>query len=222
MLEVLFLPTLLYLIVTVCYLPESPHWLVSKDRMKKARAMLQMLRGRHWDISVEMALLVEGLSIGRDTAIEEYVVDLSEDNWTIASGTGQLAWQCRLAGGGASRHGSVVDHLRPQDHVVTLLNSLHDMKALANDASSSTLFPNLGSLISGPIDWDEETGCGDQVDEDDDDGIEAPLLGVRIRRHSSLMTDMDDEATTTRGIGGGWQLVWKWMEGIAAGCDRAW
>uniref|UniRef100_M8C399 Monosaccharide-sensing protein 3 n=1 Tax=Aegilops tauschii TaxID=37682 RepID=M8C399_AEGTA len=73
MLGVLAGPSLIYLALTVFYLPESPRWLVSKGRMKEARVVLEKLRGRE-DVSGEMALLVEGLGSAGETEIEEYVV----------------------------------------------------------------------------------------------------------------------------------------------------
>ncbi|KAF0934526.1 hypothetical protein E2562_025622 [Oryza meyeriana var. granulata] len=219
MLGVLLLPALLYLLVTVFYLPESPRWLVSKGRMKEARAVLQMLRG-HQDVSAEMALLVEGLTTGRDMSIEEYVVGPPEDGHGEAKVTlyGPERGMSGVAPGStfgssialASRQGSVLDHLK--DPVVALLDSLHDMKPPAAGMD----VPNLGSMIGvhdrPPIDWDDEGSGGDDDGGRSKDGdIDAPLLGVR--RHSSLT--VAGEATSTLGIGGGWQLAWKWTEGVA-------
>lgn len=50
MLGVLSVPSLLYFVLTVFFLPESPRWLVSKGRMKEAKQVLQRLRGRE-DVS---------------------------------------------------------------------------------------------------------------------------------------------------------------------------
>lgn len=50
MLGILSLPSLVYFALMVFYLPESPRWLVSKGKMKEAKAVLQKLRGRE-DVS---------------------------------------------------------------------------------------------------------------------------------------------------------------------------
>ena len=50
MLGVLSIPALLYFVLTVFFLPESPRWLVSKGKMLEAKRVLQRLRGRE-DVS---------------------------------------------------------------------------------------------------------------------------------------------------------------------------
>ncbi|AES97066.1 monosaccharide-sensing protein 2 [Medicago truncatula] len=74
MLSVISIPSVVYFLLTVFYLPESPRWLVSKGRIVEAEKVLKRLR-RVNDVSGELALLAEGLSPGgEDMSIEEYVV----------------------------------------------------------------------------------------------------------------------------------------------------
>ncbi|KAE8721849.1 hypothetical protein F3Y22_tig00015072pilonHSYRG00001 [Hibiscus syriacus] len=50
MLGVLSVPSLIYFVLTVFFMPESPRWLVGKGRMNEAKKVLQMIRGRE-DVS---------------------------------------------------------------------------------------------------------------------------------------------------------------------------
>uniref|UniRef100_A0A453TC91 Major facilitator superfamily (MFS) profile domain-containing protein n=1 Tax=Aegilops tauschii subsp. strangulata TaxID=200361 RepID=A0A453TC91_AEGTS len=167
MLGVLAGPSLIYLALTVFYLPESPRWLVSKGRMKEARVVLEKLRGRE-DVSGEMALLVEGLGSAGETEIEEYVVGPADgdqeqrDTVTLYGPEQGLSWVAQpVAGGrgsmlgsalglgGTGRQGSMFDSMR--DPVVALLGSVHERLPGDGGAGSmrgSTLFPNLGSMLS--------------------------------------------------------------------------
>ncbi|KAH7852166.1 hypothetical protein Vadar_021359 [Vaccinium darrowii] len=89
MLGVLSLPSLVYFVLTIFFLPESLRWLVSKGCMLEAKQVLQRLRGRE-DVSGEMALLVEGLGVGGETSIEEFVLcpanELTDDLEPTAEG----------------------------------------------------------------------------------------------------------------------------------------
>ncbi|KAG2539680.1 hypothetical protein PVAP13_9NG491900 [Panicum virgatum] len=192
MLGVLSIPSLIYLALTVFYLPESPRWLVSKGRMAEAKRVLQRLRGRE-DVSGEMALLVEGLGVGKDTRIEEYIIGpddeladegLAPDPEKIKLyGPEGLSWVARPVRGQSalgsaygliSQHGSMVSQGKPLvDPVVTLFGSVHEKMPEIMGSMRSTLFPNFGSMFS-------------------------------VAEQHSM------------GIGGGWQLAWKWTEREAA------
>ncbi|KAF8405584.1 hypothetical protein HHK36_010491 [Tetracentron sinense] len=261
MLGVLSIPSLIFFALTVFFLPESPRWLVSKGRMLEAKQILQRLRGRE-DVSGEMALLVEGLGVGGETSIEEYIIGPANDLTDDQEPTGEkdqirlygpeegLSWVARPVTGQStfglvSRHGSIVNQNMPlMDPLVTLFGSVHE-KLPAAGSMQSMLFPNFGSMFSvaghhGKNDqWDEESLQRDGEDYtsdvaggDSDDNLQSPLISrqttsmekdmavpsashgsiLSMRHHSSLMQGNAGESVSSMGIGGGWQLAWKWSE----------
>ncbi|KAK2446673.1 Monosaccharide-sensing protein 2 [Trifolium repens] len=255
MLGVLSIPSLFYFILTIFFLPESPRWLVSKGRMLEAKKVLQRLRGQD-DVSGEMALLVEGLGIGGDASIEEYIIgpddDIADDHeettdrdkirlYGSQAGLSRLAkpvtGQSSLGLGLVSRHGSLA-----MDPLVTLFGSVHEKLHPETGSMRSALFPTFGSMFSTADPhiknehWDEESlqregedYISDGAAGDSDDNLHSPLISRQttslekdlppppshgsllnnIRRHSSLMQESGDPVGST-GIGGGWQLAWKW------------
>ncbi|PNY12386.1 monosaccharide-sensing protein 2-like [Trifolium pratense] len=254
MLGVLSIPSLFYFILTIFFLPESPRWLVSKGKMLEAKKVLQRLRGQD-DVSGEMALLVEGLGIGGDASIEEYIIGpgdevadgheqtTEKDKIRLYGSQAGLSWlakpvtgQSSLGLGLVSRHGSLV-----MDPLVTLFGSVHE-KLPETGSMRSSLFPNFGSMFSTAEPhikhehWDEESlqregedYMSDGAAGDSDDNLHSPLISRQttslekdlppppshgsmlnnIRRNSSLIQESGEPVGNT-GIGGGWQLAWKW------------
>ncbi|PPS05558.1 hypothetical protein GOBAR_AA15084 [Gossypium barbadense] len=297
MLGVLSIPSLLYFAFTVFYLPESPRWLVSKGRMLEAKQVLQRLRGREdvsGDLAVEwldtllgansitcllalldplrgeMALLVEGLGIGGETSIEEYIIgpadELDEsqepgadkDKIRLYGPEEGLSWVAKPVAGQsilsiASRPGSMVNQSIPlMDPLVTLFGSVHE-KLPETGSTRSMLFPNFGSMFSTAEpharneQWDEESlqregedYASDAAGGDSDDNLHSPLISrqttslekdmippashissLSMRRHSTLVQDGTESVGGT-GIGGGWQLAWKWSLWISILLDQQW
>ncbi|KAM1791347.1 hypothetical protein ACFX12_035324 [Malus domestica] len=254
MLGVLSIPSLVYFVLTVFFLPESPRWLVSKGRMLEAKQVLQRLRGIE-DVSGEMALLVEGLGVGGETSFEEYIIgpedDLADDHDLSAEkdkirlyGPEQgQSWVARPVTGQStlglvSRHASMVNQSGIVDPLVSLFGSVHE-KLPDTGSKGSMLFPHFGSMFSvggnqpRHEEWDEESlareGEGyasDAAGGVSDDNLQSPLIS---RQTTSLEKDIGPpphgnlasirnssliggEGASSTGIGGGWQLAWKWCE----------
>jgi hypothetical protein len=209
-----------------------------------------------------MALLVEGLGVGKDTKIEEYIIgpddELADEglapdpekiklygpeeglSWVARPVHGQSALGSAL--GLISRHGSMVSQGKPLvDPVVTLFGSVHEKMPEIMGSMRSTLFPNFGSMFSvaeqqqAKGDWDAESQRegedygSDHGGDDIEDSLQSPLISRQatsvegkeiaaphgsimgaVGRSSSLM--QGGEAVSSMGIGGGWQLAWKWTE----------
>ncbi|XP_062101396.1 monosaccharide-sensing protein 2-like [Humulus lupulus] len=258
MLGVLSIPSLIYIVFTIFYLPESPRWLVSKGKMIEAKKVLQQLRGVD-DVSGEMALLVEGLGIGGETSIEEYIIgpayelqdgqeDSEKDRIRLYGPDKGLSWVAKPVEGQSSlglvsRHGSLANQsMSLMDPLVTLFGSVHE-KLPETGSTRSMLFPNFGSMYSTADTrvkhdhWDEESLQGqgedymsDAADADSDDNLHSPLISrqttsmekemvhpashgssLSMRGHSTLV-EGGGETVGNTGIGGGWQLAWKWSE----------
>lgn len=213
-------------------------------------------------VTGEMALLTEGLGVGGETSIEEYIIspaidenqdqDISVDkdqiklygpeagvSWVARPVTGQSALG-QSALGLASRQGSIVQQSKAlMDPLVTLFGSVHE-KAPETGSMRSAIFPNFGSMFSvggnqaRNEDWDEESLAkegedyqSDGAGGDSDDNLHSPLIS---RQTTSMEKDMAPVAHGTltslrqgsalaggeqpgsMGIGGGWQLAWKWSE----------
>ncbi|OAY71967.1 Monosaccharide-sensing protein 2 [Ananas comosus] len=216
-----------------------------------------------------MALLVEGLGVGGDTSIEEYIIGpaneliddqgetVDKDQVTLYGPEEGLSWVARPTKGQSalgsaltivSRHGSVQNQNIPlMDPLVTLFGSVHE-KLPEMGSMRSTLFPNFGSMFSvaeqqpKTEQWDEESlhregedyASEDAGGDSDDNNLQSPLLSrqttslegkeitqaqtghdsiLSMGRNSSLMRrSTTGEAVSSMGIGGGWQLAWKWSE----------
>ncbi|KAL0379081.1 UNVERIFIED_CONTAM: Monosaccharide-sensing protein 2 [Sesamum radiatum] len=235
MLGVLSIPSLIYFALAILFLPESPRWLVSKGKMKEAKQVLQMLRGTD-DVSGEMALLVEGLGVGGDTSIEEYIISpdsvladsqehaVEKDRIKLYGAEEGKSWIAKpVTGqstlGAVSRHGSMPNQNNVQlvDPLVTLFGSVHE-KLPESGSMRSVLFPNFGSMFNVAEhhgrgeQWDEENlqKDGDHASDgsggDSDDNLRSPLLS---RQASNGERDNAGEQVSGMGIGGGWQLAYR-------------
>ncbi|CAN6802918.1 unnamed protein product [Brassica oleracea] len=210
MLGVLSIPSVLYFLLAAFFLPESPRWLASKGRMEEARQVLQRLRGRE-DVSGELALLVEGLGVGKDTSIEEYVIgpdnEVSEgghelprkDQIRLYGPEDGQSWMAKPVKGPsslalASRQGSMITRGGSLiDPVVTLFGSIHEKLPSENMNSSSSrsmIFPNMGSILGlmgrQESQWDPERNNDDSSEHDE--SLNSPLLSPQTTESGSVGT----------------------------------
>lgn len=245
MLGVLSIPSLIYIALAVFFLPESPRWLVSKGKMKEAKQVLQMLRGRE-DVSGEMALLVEGLDVGGETSIEEYIIGpdndladdqehaLEKDRIKLYGAEEGQSWIAKPVKGQStlgmiSRYGSISNQsMSLMDPMVTLFGSVHE-RLPESGSMRSMLFPNFGSMFNVADNnakneqWDEESPKRDGEDESDasgdesDDNLRSPLI---YRQDTNAEKENADDQVSGMGIGGGWQLAYRKDDKIPGGVKR--
>jgi len=137
--------------------------------------------------TAEMALLVEGLGVGGDTTIEEYLIDpdtgfVEEQDPTAVKDQIKLygpeegrSWVARPVTGQsmlgiASRQGSMQNPSVPlMDPIVTLFGSVHE-KLPEQGSMRSVIFPTFGSMfsIAGKDSKNEEWGEENVPDDDED------------------------------------------------------
>lgn len=163
----------------------------------------------------EMALLVEGLEVGGETSIEEYVIgpadDLDEDHELyhdkdrikLYGPEDGLSWIAKPVTGQSrlsivSRQPSIVNQSVPlMDPLVTLFGSVHE-KLPESGSMRSMLFPNFGSMFSTAEphkheEWDEESLHNEYASEaggggaDSDDNLHSPLIS---RQTTSMEKDL--------------------------------
>lgn len=152
-------------------------------------------------------------------------------SWVARPVTGQSSL------GLASRRGSIINQSGFVDPLVTLFGSVHE-KLPDTGSMRSTLFPHFGSMFSvgghppRNEEWDEESLAREGEDYqsdagggDSDDNLQSPLISRQTTSmekdmiapaHGSLSSmrqgSLAGEPVGSMGIGGGWQLAWKWSE----------
>ncbi|KAI3960956.1 hypothetical protein MKW92_005620 [Papaver armeniacum] len=200
MLGVLSIPSLIYVALTVFFLPESPRWLVSKGKMLEAKHVLQRLRGTD-DVEGEMALLVEGLNFGGEISFQEFIIvpgkdvsddeeDTTKDQLKLISPEDGLHWVAKPVTALQSRQGSMESQGVPlRDTMVTLFDSIHEKCP----EHGHVLF-SCGSMMNVPEHREQYDEESQKCDEDYAGGTPATTNGEQI------------------GIGGGWQLAYKRTE----------
>lgn len=190
-----------------------------------------------------MALLVEGLEVGQETAIEEYVIGPPADEEEqkeeikllgpeggVSSVVAVRVTGQSFVGSAASPRGSVGKQTSflSTDPVVALLDSMHEkLPETGSKVGSSTLFPTLGSMFGkNDSEWDEasrarhEEGYASGAGEADEN-LRSPLISRQATGQHPLsggssfktMSRFQSYGAEGADIGGGWHLAWKWKEG---------
>ncbi|XP_051147360.1 monosaccharide-sensing protein 2-like isoform X2 [Andrographis paniculata] len=210
--------------------------------MKEAKKVLQKIRGRE-DVSAEMALLLEGLDVGGETSIEEYIIGpdndamghrdhaVDKDRIKLYGTEEGQSWIAKPVRGPsmlsmASRHGSML-----MDPMVTLFGSVHE-KLPETGSMRSMLFSNFGSMFNVAADharneqWDEESlqREGDDVSDgsgaESDDNLRSPLITRQDTNAEKDGGHVVPGEQVSMGIGGGWQLAYRKDEMSSSGLKR--
>lgn len=194
-----------------------------------------------------MALLLEGLDVGGETSIEEYVIsadnDLAgnqdhvevKDRIKLYGAEEGQSWIAKpVAGqstlGMASRHGSMANRSMLMDPMVTLFGSVHEkLPEMGMGSMRSMLFSNFGSMFNVADNqakheqWDEESlhreddNASDGSGNESDDNLRSPLLEGH---DTNAEKEHTGEQLGSVGIGGGWQLAYRKDDKSSGGLKR--
>lgn len=198
----------------------------------------------------EMALLLEGLDVGGDTSIEEYVIspdnDLAgnqdheevKDRIKLYGAEAGQSWIAKPVSGAGqstlgmvSRHGSMANRgSMLMDPMVTLFGSVHEnLPEMGMGSMRSMLFSNFGSMFNVAADnqpksenWDEESLQRDDDNSSDNSGNDSDdnLRSPLLRQDSNAEKENQGEQLSSVGIGGGWQLAYRKDEKSSGGVKR--
>lgn len=185
-----------------------------------------------------MALLVEGLNVGGETSIKEYIIGPDNDivvNQEHATDKDRIklygaegkSWIARPVSGHSTLS---IQSTSLMDPLVTLFGSIHEKLLPASGSMRSILFSNFGSMLNAAEQhskheqWDEESlgrndddhssnGSGDESD----DNLRSPLLS---RQGTNADNENGNEHASSMGIGGGWQLAYRKDEEGSGGVKR--
>ncbi|KAJ7539906.1 hypothetical protein O6H91_11G114500 [Diphasiastrum complanatum] len=186
MLGVLIVPSLLFLGLTIFYLPESPRWLVSKGRMREAKLVLQHLRDKN-DVTAELALLVEGLGVGAETALEEWLLEpaelVTEVNYRMTEGNKTsykyddgISWIGTPTLDESGHHGLLSRRASVEPGGLSLMDPMVSL---------------MGSLRSSVL-----GGFEDKDEESDEEGNPKKILSSCYLSDEDPVLDSDDNPTT--------------------------
>nr|AAN17390.1 Putative sugar transporter protein [Oryza sativa Japonica Group]ABF93784.1 major facilitator superfamily protein, expressed [Oryza sativa Japonica Group] len=207
MLGSLSIPSFVFLLLCIFYLPESPVFLVSKGKIEEAKNVMKRLRGTN-EVSSEIAFLIQGLTVDQDNYIEDYMIGHNNDEFDDQSISNTettklygheegVTWFARPFKGKnvvESDHSPIPNLLDP---IVTLFDSIHGNILNTPEFTSSG---NMSNDIEQPK---TDLESQEDLDTDYEDDLGHPLLF----HQGSYMEGIDDAC-----VNGGWHIAWKFVQ----------
>ncbi|KAM0872132.1 hypothetical protein ACQ4PT_038945 [Festuca glaucescens] len=219
MLGIQLIPSVIYSLLVIFYLPETPSWLVSQGRVDEAKKVLQRLR-KEEDVSGEMASLLEGTRVGHQApSMEEYLISTNEKSlndklvpaeeiiklYGLPEEVHCVAYPLKRQNtedrviGHSTGHGASF-----YDPIVSITGSFHE--SVIEDAHN--IFNEVKE--HGPVERDEEN-----QDDPKEHDLEHPRDDVDdVGENDQLIQSKPNINDLLAGgksgyIGGGWKLAWK-------------
>ncbi|XP_006653836.1 monosaccharide-sensing protein 2-like [Oryza brachyantha] len=213
MIAVELIPSLVYTILIIFYLPESPRWLVTQGRVDEARIVLQRLQRRE-DVSGEMASLLEGTYIGHIPIKKEFIIGPTDEIKLFSSGEQVKLYglkedlSCIICQSKDENSQSKTNSLMRIgssffDPIVILTESVNENEA--DNICNETQDTNSSNEENQYTELDEENQyteldkaqVSDEAEDEDNQYVSEGEDGIGQRLYT---------------VGGGWQLTWKLVE----------